>query len=150
MTNGHRELEGSVGEHLDQSSDVQAIADYYGPTNFQTILQQSTPHGLSVRVPALNLLLGNGPDQKPELARLASPVFHVDETDPPLLIVHGDQDPQVPINQSHELHGLYKAAKRPVHFEVIHGGKHGGPEFYDGAALQLVHGFFDRALHDES
>lgn len=146
VTNGHRELEGSVGGHLDQSSDVQAIADYYGPTNFLTILQQSTPHGLSVRVPALDLLLGAGPAKKRELARLASPVFHVDADDPPLLMIHGDQDPQVPINQSHELHGRYKTVKRPVHFEVIHDGKHGGPGFFDGAALQLAREFFDREL----
>src|SRR5688572_20101309 len=53
LTNGHAELEGKVGEHADQYANVQAIVDYYGPTNFLTILKQSTPHGLSVRVPAL-------------------------------------------------------------------------------------------------
>ncbi len=83
VTNHHKELEGRVGDHLDQSSAVQAIVDYYGPTNFLTILSQSTPHGLSVRVSALELLLGGPPDKQPELARLASPVFHVDPEDPP-------------------------------------------------------------------
>ena len=77
-TNGSDELEGTIGDHLEQSSDVQAVVDYFGPTNFMTILSQSTAHGLDVRVPALQQLLGGQPDDKPELARLASPVNHVD------------------------------------------------------------------------
>src|SRR5436190_5651978 len=92
VTNGVKELEGDVGQHRDQSSDVQAIVAFYGASNLTTILAQSTPHGLNVRVPALELLLGGQPDSKLELARLASPVFHVDKNDPPLLWYHGDQD----------------------------------------------------------
>lgn len=146
VTNGHSELEGEVGNHHDQSSDVQAIVDFFGPTNLTTILDQSTPHGLGVRIPALQLLLGGQPDDKPELAKLASPVFHVDDSDPPLLIIHGDQDPQVPINQSHELVGRYKDAKRPVQFEVVHGAGHSGDEFYDAQRMAIVKRFLDENL----
>ena len=146
VTNGHAELEGKVGEHLDQSSDVHAIVDYYGPTNFLTILKQSTPHGLSVRVPALQLLLGSPPEENEPLAKLASPVFHVDEKDPALLLIHGDQDPQVPINQSHELHALYKEHQLPVHFEVVHGGVHGGKGFFEDERTKQVAEFFNKHL----
>jgi acetyl esterase/lipase len=139
-------LEGRVGNHLDQSSDVHAIVDYFGPTNFMTILSQSTPHGLEVRVPALQQLLGGQPDAKPELARLACPVTHVDAKDPPLLLIHGDQDPQVPINQSHELHGKYKQLDLPVRFEVVHGGAHGGNKFYGDELLTIVQAFLDDSL----
>ena len=145
-TNGHKELEGRVGKHRDQSSSVQATVDYYGPTNFMTILKQSTPHGLSVRVPALELLLGDRPEKKPDLARLASPVFHVDPKDPPLLMIHGDQDPQVPINQSHELHAAYKKHGGEVIFEVVHGGAHGGKGFFDERRNNLVKDFLDKHL----
>ena len=145
-TNGNSNLEGAVGQHLDQSSDVQAIVDFYGPTNFMTILSQSTPHGLGVRIPALQLLLRAQPDSKPEPAKLASPVNHVGDMDPPLLLIHGDQDPQVPINQSHELHGKYKEYGLPVRFEVIHGGAHGGKEFYDESILKIVQRFLDDSL----
>lgn len=150
VTNGNRQLEGNVGEHGEESSDVQAIVDYFGPTNFETILKQSTPHGLSVRVPALKLLLGGLPEEHPELARLASPVFHVDDKDPPLLMLHGDQDPQVPINQSHELHSQYKRVGRPVHFEVVHGAAHGGQEFFDAERMRLVRAFLDRHLRGQA
>lgn len=145
-TNQHAQLEGTVGGQLEQSSRVHAIVDYYGPTNFMTILPQSTPHGLSVRVPALQLLLGNQPEDTPELARLASPVFHVDDDDPPLLMLHGDQDPQVPINQSHELHAAYKQLGLAVQFEVVHGGAHGGALFFDDARRALVLQFLQQHL----
>jgi acetyl esterase/lipase len=141
VSNGHAELEGNVGNDRSQSSDVQAIISICGAANLTTILKQSTPHGLSVRVPALDLLLGGQPDDLPALARLASPVFHVDRNDPPLLLLHGDQDPQMPINQSHELCGAYKKVNAPVQFEVVYGAAHGGAMFYDTERLAIVRDF---------
>ncbi len=146
VTNGSQEHEGEVGEHRGVSSDVQAIVDFYGPANLTTILAQSTPHGLSVREPALKLLFGGSPDEQPELARLASPVLHVDASDPPLLIFHGDQDPQVPINQSHELVGAYKQRGLAATLEVVHGGVHVGKLFYTPQQLAQVAEFLDKHL----
>jgi acetyl esterase/lipase len=141
---GMAELEGDVGDHDGESSAVQAIVSFYGASNLTTILSQSTPHGLSVRIPALQLLLGSQPEDKPELAQLASPVTHVNASDPPLLLLHGDQDPQMPINQAHELVGRYQEFQRPVQFEVVHGGAHGGDEFYDEQQLARVRALLER------
>lgn len=146
VTNHHPELEGTVGNYLKESSAVDAIIDYFGASNLTSILSQSTPHGLNVRKPALDLLLGGQPDKVPDLARLASPVFHVDKNDPPLLILHGDQDPQMPINQSHELEGQYRKSGLDVHFEVIHGAAHGGDMFFSEANKKLAVDFLIRVL----
>ena len=124
-TNGNKELEGKVGGNFDQSSSVQAIVSYYGASDLMTILAQSTPFGVNMRVPALEKLLGAKPDAVPDLAKLASPIFHVDSNDPPLLLFHGDQDPQMPINQSHEIQGKYEELGLKVTFEVVHGSAHG-------------------------
>ncbi|MBT5708759.1 MAG: alpha/beta hydrolase [Verrucomicrobia bacterium] len=147
-TNEHAQLEGNVGQHLDQSSSVQAIVSYYGASNLTSILAQSTPHGLSVRIPALQLLLGGQPETKPKLAQLASPVFHIDKNDPPLLLLHGDQDPQMPINQSHELHGRYLEAGLDGRLEVIHGAAHGGKPFYNRKNTMAVLGFLENVYSD--
>jgi acetyl esterase/lipase len=144
VSNGNKELEGEIGNYRSQSSDVQGIISFYGAANLTTILSQSTPHGLKVRIPALELLLGGQPTNVVDLARLASPVFHVDRADPPLLLFHGDQDPQMPINQSHELHGAYRSVKAPVEFEVVHGAGHGGAAFYTPERLALVKAFLKR------
>ena len=146
VTNGNEELEGDVGGNLDQSSDIAAIVSYFPATNLTSILDQSTPFGLNLRVPSLEALFGGPMEDKTELARLASPVFHVDADDPPLFLLHGDQDPQMPINQSHELHGVYKEQGLGVEFEVVHGSPHGGPAFFDAGRNAMVGAFLDAHL----
>ncbi|WP_395739087.1 alpha/beta fold hydrolase [Prosthecobacter sp.] len=146
VSNGSKELEGKVGEHLDQSSDVQVIVSYFGASNLETILAQSTPKGLEFRIPALKLLLGDTPDKKPELARLASPVAHLDKKDPPLLLIHGDADPQMPPQQSQELAKAYEALGLPVTLIVMPGSRHGGAEFYDEERTAIVTKFLDKVL----
>ena len=146
LTNGNAEHEGIIGDHAEASSDVQAIVSWFGASNLTSILSQSTPRGLNVREPALDLLLGGLVEDKTELAHFGSPVFHVDALDPPLLLLHGDQDPQMPINQSHELHGAAKDAGIVVHFEVVHGAGHGGAAFFDRDRSALVADFLRDAF----
>jgi predicted esterase len=73
-------------------------------------------------------------------------VFHVDGRDPPLLLIHGDQDPQMPINQSHELQGAYEKSGLDVTFDVVHGGAHGGEIFYAPEHLKRALGFLRRTV----
>jgi acetyl esterase/lipase len=146
VTNGQPDLEGTVGNDRQESSGLAAIIDYYGASNLTTILAQSTPFGLNMRQPALELLLGALPDQARSLALLASPVTHVDRTDPPLLIFHGDQDPQMPINQSHELDGAYKKAGLDVYFDVVHGAAHGGDQFFAPERVARAVAFLRRTI----
>ncbi|EDY18444.1 Alpha/beta hydrolase fold-3 domain protein [Chthoniobacter flavus Ellin428] len=143
VTNGDKELEGTVGGNLDQSSDVQGIISLFGASNFMTILEQSTDHGRSVRIPALQLLLGGLPTEKPELARLASPVNHIDAHDPPLLLLHGDADPQMPPEQSKELAAAYEKAGLPVKLVIIPGAVHGGKQFTDPERIALMKEFLE-------
>jgi len=145
-SNGHRELEGTLGDHPTESSAVHAIVSYFAATNLTTILAQSTPFGLGVREPALKRLLGAAPKDAEPLARLASPVFQVDRNDPPLLLFHGDQDPQMPINQSHELEGAYEHQGLDAELIVVHGAAHGGDAFYSSQNVQRVAAFLSAQL----
>jgi len=138
VSNGVKELEGTVGVSSEHPARVRATVSFFGASNLESILGQSTEHGLSVRVPALKLLLGDTPDKKPDLARLASPVAHVDANDPPLWLIHGDADPQMPIEQSKELAAKYEQFKLQVKFETIAGGKHGGKEFFEDQRLDRL------------
>lgn len=146
VTNGVKELEGTLGEHLTQNSDVQCIVSLYGASNLQTILSQSTEFGRRMRIPALQLLLGGTPDEKPALARLASPVAHLDREDPPLLLLHGTDDPQMPPQQSDEFGKAYRELKLDVSLVPMINSKHGGAEFYDEERTRLVATFLKRHL----
>jgi len=138
VSSGVSELAGTDPSNANESSAVAAIVSFYGASNLQTILSQSTPYGLSVRVPALQLLLGGQPEDHPDKAKLASPTAHVDATDPPLFLIHGDQDPQMPIEQADELARAYRQAKLPVNMHVVKGGVHGGKGFYEPEVLTQV------------
>jgi acetyl esterase/lipase len=144
VTNGNRQLEGTVGGNLDQSSDVQGIISLFGASDFMTILRQSTPHGVEVRTPALQLLLGGLPTEKPELAKLASPIQHIDAHDPPLLLIHGEADPQMPPEQSKELAAAYQKAGLPVQLILIPGALHGGKQFFDPERSALMKDFLEK------
>lgn len=146
VSNGVKELEGTVGGNADRESDVQAIVSYYGASNLMTILAQSKPVGLRMRPPALQLLLGGQPDDVPELAKLASPVAHVDAKDPPLLLIHGEADPQMPPEQSEELAEAYRKLKRPVTLELIPDAVHGGRQFFDEPRMAILEKFLSESL----
>jgi acetyl esterase/lipase len=145
-SNGHAELEGALGDHRGVSSEVHAILSYFAATNLTTILTQSTPFGLRIREPALTRLLGAAPKDNEGLARLASPVYQVDAGDPPLLLLHGDQDPQMPINQSHELEGAYERLGLEADFIVVHGAAHGGDAFYSAQNVERATAFLNATL----
>jgi acetyl esterase/lipase len=146
VTSAVKELEGTAGEHRNESSGVQAVVSYFGATDLTTILSQSTPAGLAVRAPALERLLGAAPDVAQELARLASPVFHVDRDDPPILLLHGDQDTQMPVNQVLEMQWAYEQAGLKAETVILHGVDHVAPPFFDGPPVERVVSFLEHAL----
>lgn len=143
---GVDELEGQVGAHLGESSAIQAIVSWYGAANFATILAQSTEFGRGVREPALKLLLGALPEEVPELATQASPVSHVGAGDPPAILLHGDQDRQMPVNQTLEFEGAYRKAGLPVETVIVNGAGHGGDAFYAGEPGSRVIEFLRRNI----
>lgn len=140
-TNNNLALEGNLGNYVNTSSSVQACIDFYGPTNFLTILNQSTPHGLNVRLPALAILLGKPVEQATELAKLASPFHQVDSNDPPIFIVHGEQDIQVPVNQSIELWSAYKSKNLKAQIEFIPNAGHSDPAYSKKELMEKIDRF---------
>jgi len=151
VSRGGAELEGRVGEHPGEDSSVQAVIDFFGPADLLTILDQSTPHGLDVRVPALERLLGGALDEPGvrRRARLASPVHHVHAGAPPLLILHGVQDKQVPINQSIELDLAYRQLGLDSRLVFLPDAGHMDGVYYDTGCMEIVMDFLDRVLKAE-
>lgn len=71
------------------------------------------------------------PDRTPDDKRVytaASPVTHVSESSPPVLLLHGDSDDSVPYKQSVAMEAALKAAGATVKLVTIRGGEH-GPNF---------------------
>ena len=60
-----------------------------------------------------------------ELGRAISPITHVSADDPPTLIIHGDQDNLVPIQQAEVIIAKLKEAGVPAELVVKKGAAHG-------------------------
>ncbi len=144
---GIEELEGTVGDHLDRSSAVQAVCDFFGPTDLLAMLEQ--PSLLDHRAPTSpeSLLLGGPIAEMQELARLASPIAFVDPSDPPFFIAHGDEDPTVPVEQSVDFHAALLAAGVDSTLRIVEGAKHGG---FPDDVYEAVKVFFDDRLRSPS
>jgi acetyl esterase/lipase len=125
------DLEGAVGGNLEQSSRVAAIVDYYGPTDF--VLRGKT-HYARANAPDSGTyqLLGGAAADDDERAKRASGVTYVSADDPPLLILHGDKDKTVYMDQAESLRDAYTKAKLEVELIVVPGGGHGGEVYFTG------------------
>jgi acetyl esterase/lipase len=88
------ELEGS-GDNMQFSSRVQAVCDVAGPAD----LSAMTNVGPKRRF-AIESLLGGPLEQDKAKATAASPIHYISKDDPPFLIVHGESDRAVPVEQS--------------------------------------------------
>lgn len=130
----------SPADHLDPAGpydefpcNVQGCVDLYGIAD----LMQYHDVGM----------LGKTRAEAPELYRQASPVNHLNPSAPPILILHGDADTTVDVEQSKMLAAVMKKAGLKYELVIIPGAKHTfhlQPKQRD--LRPLVIGFFDKHL----
>jgi acetyl esterase/lipase len=138
--------ESEVGENLTVSSRVQAVVDFFGPTDLLQMDAHRLPSGQvhdTADSPESKLVGGPIQENKDKVAK-ANPIAYVTKDDPPFLIVHGDVDPLVPHHQSELLEAALKKAGVPVTFYTVKGGGHGG--FRDPNVPELTKGFLAKHL----
>ncbi|HPC95236.1 MAG TPA: alpha/beta hydrolase [Sedimentisphaerales bacterium] len=133
-----------VTANSDVSSRVQAVCDFFGPTDFAKMSSFATTMDHDAPDSPESRLIGGPVQESPELVRRANPITYVTRDDPPFLIVHGDRDPLVPHNQSQMLYDALKKAGVEVTFYTVRGGGHGG--FKDPQVETLVAQFFAKHL----
>jgi acetyl esterase/lipase len=90
------ELEGESGSP-EYSSRVQAVVPVSPPTDFLAI-----PPGWTHEEPrrATTKLVGGRLEERPDLVRMANPITHIRPGAPPFLIIHGEADEVVPVEQA--------------------------------------------------
>lgn len=136
-----KDVEGTVGEHDDVSSRVQAVCDWFGPTDF---LQMGGRHDDAASPESL--VIGGPIQENKEKTARANPITYVSADDPPFLIMHGTKDPAVPFSQSELLVAALDKAKVENKLVPLEGAGHGGPEFQAADVQKQVAEFFARHL----
>jgi acetyl esterase/lipase len=101
------------------SGAVQAVVDFYGPVDL-------VHPGVSTKEArqTIELLFGVPPAQNPILVKSASPLYDVKAGNPPMLIVHGDSDVLVPVEQSKALDQALTKAGVTHQFIVVKNAGH--------------------------
>jgi len=135
-----------VGAHLDVSSRVQAVVDYYGPTDFLQMDAQRLPDGMIHDAPDSpeSELVGGPIQENRDRVAHCNPITYVSNDTPPFLIVHGDRDPLVPYGQSVLLVDALQKAGRDVTFYTVPGGGHG--HFSDPQVGDLTQAFLAQQM----
>lgn len=131
------------------SSRIQAVCDWYGPSELLTMPPNTLGNGRSEEDVAKSngaRLLGQTVYKVPKLAKDASALDNVSSDDPPFLIMHGSLDPGVPLEQSQKLHAALEKAGCDSDLKIIKGAGHGGKLFQTDAVKRIVLDFFSKNL----
>lgn len=133
-------MEGDGG-YLDKSSRVQAVVDMFGPID----PTDACTDGWARQVFGVA-------NCEAEIISLASPLVYVSGDDPPFLILHGDKDELVPLEQSQIFYDSLAAAGIPATLQIVKNAGHGLSGAEDPidpgyeALMQLAADFFDQYL----
>lgn len=125
------DLEGNLGEFTETSSHVDAVVDWFGPSNFLTMDEcAGEPFHDNAKSPESTLVGGPLQENKDKVA-LANPISYITKNDPPFLIFHGNKDPMVPMCQSEQLFEMLQKEGVQSEFIIVEGGGHGPLVFVD-------------------
>jgi arylsulfatase A-like enzyme/predicted esterase len=131
------------------SSRVQAVIDFFGASDVLT-MPPNVPGPGKTDADLANAnaakLLGGIVRDRPAAAKSMSTLHLVTRDDPPFLIIHGDKDPQVPLEQSTRLHAKLKETGVASELVVLPGAGHGGKEFSSDEVKAKIRAFLARSL----
>lgn len=153
-TNGEKNWD--VGDFKEVSSDVQAVVSIYGISDLTTIGEGIGNENVHASAAVTEALLLNGPAFKdfagasvnadPQKAKAASPIGHVDGTEPPFLLMHGSGDKVVSPLQSKKMFEALQNKKVEAEYVLVRGAGHGDLPWYQPGVISRVVNFFDRHL----
>lgn len=140
---GAAALEGAELGNAEQSSCVQAVIDWFGPTDFLQMDQQfagtSCPATHDAADSPESLVVGAAIQTVPDKVKLVNPITYVTADAPAFLIQHGTADCNVPPQQGQLLYDALQAAgSDKATLTFLEGAGHGGSQFSDAANMKVV------------
>jgi acetyl esterase/lipase len=152
-TSGGKKAFPPIGGNEDESDRVHAVCDWFGPTDFNSVMKQAADDKVVRNIFKFNTpadpysgLIGVKLGEDKEKGDAVSPVHYVSKDTPPILIMHGTADALVPFAQSEEFVDALTKAGVDVTLQKMPGSGHGGPAFNLPAVHELIKAFFDKHL----
>jgi acetyl esterase/lipase len=125
-------------EFADQPTDVSAVIDWYGPTDFAAMDRQAGPISrMNHDDPGSpeSRLIGAPVQARPDLVARADPAMQATPSAPPFLVMHGTRDGLVPFGQSQHLVDRLKELGVPVEFRPVDDADHVFEGYEEGGVL---------------
>jgi len=142
VSSDHAQLNGQLGEHLEETTEVTGVLALYPPTDFLSVPKDFD--GLLdyyAEDSPVTQLLGESITRAPEKSDLASPLSRFTGACPPTLFLHGEADPIVPVEQSVILHETLLAAGVDSDLMRLAGYTHGDHRFNRGAPAERINAY---------
>jgi len=138
------DIEGKEGKYSGQSSNVIAVIDWFGPSDFlvMDLCGSSMKHD-DANSPESSLVGGPIQENKDKVA-LANPINYVNRNNPPFLIFHGDKDPLVPHCESEKLFDKLHQEGVKAELVIVPGGQHGPGVMIDKYYDQMISFLLDQ------
>jgi len=138
-------LEGD-GPYKQYSSSVQTAVDQFGPTDFSRM--NDAPGNMDHNLPSgpESQFIGKPVQEAPDLVKKANPITYIDAGDPPILIMHGEKDGDVIINQSELFYNALTKAGVKTKFVRVKNAGHGFAPVPDGATISPSKGELDEIV----
>ena len=111
-------IEGDVGGNLKESSTVDAVVDWYGPTAFEKMDSCGSEMNHDAPDSPESVFIGGLVQDNLDICALANPITYIDKKDPPFLIIHGNADPLVPYCQSVFLYKSLKKYRKSIYCQI--------------------------------
>lgn len=141
-------LEGDLGNHRKESSRIDAVIDYFGPSDFPLRQTTNPERALTTKSGSFAMLDGVKDGKlNPRKEKDASPVTWVSKDDPPLLIIHGKADDVVLVVQAERMADVYNQADLDVTMLLHPTAKHGSKVLFEGDYKDAAVKFLKRTLH---
>lgn len=131
----------------DHPVSFKGVINFYGPADLYAFHGDETGYKVDSVTSSVSLLLGGSPMDLPGRAKYASPASYVDGGDPPVLILHGDRDPIVPLYLDILFYHVLQEAGVRSELMVLPGAGHGGPAFSGDSARNQVITFLSSIYH---
>lgn len=123
VSGGVADFDGMCPDATSGDSTVQAGVSFYGISDWVTLGMERGHSGPSSEARFVGADCAEAPAD--DACALASPVTYVDAADPPMFLLHSDDDPSIPVSQSHQLRDALRAAGVPVEYVEVMGKGHG-------------------------
>jgi acetyl esterase/lipase len=123
-----------------ESFSFKSVVDFYGPAELVLFPGANDPKSPEA------ILIGAAPLDRPDLAKVASPINYVDENDPPFLIIHGEKDDLVSPKQSQLLSSWLTVNGVPNELIIVKDAPHFGVMFDSDEVRKKVMDFLKKEL----